>query len=273
MIATPVPFSARVPIIQHHTGNAIRSSQEIYHGQVPTAGSGPAPRSSCPREQPASEAPTPNQLPPRAAAAAAFSHSCSLGKSHRLQIKPTSHSDFAKPLTKISLSRPRPLLPRRVARAGPQSVLSSRVVHVGTRAGAVLFSPRPVQGPRWLKAQCWPLSGPPLSFYEDCTIGKNKIKFRNQREQPLGANTKSRSTQNTNTATAKKSRHLPSPLGCLGKTPGVPTPHTERHRRCNRGPLSHLPPPNPRPASSSSPEDGKKERAAFPTPLTATEKE
>lgn len=143
MIATPVPFFARVPIIQHHTGNAIHSSQEIYHGQVTTVGSGLAPRSSCPREQPTSEAPTPNQLPPRAAAAAAaaFSHSYSLEKSHRLQIQPTSHSDFAKSLTKISLSRPLPLLPRLVARPGPQSVLSSRVLHVGTRAAAVLFFP------------------------------------------------------------------------------------------------------------------------------------
>lgn len=150
MIATPIPFFARVPIIQNHTGNAIHSSQEIYHDLVTTAGSGLAPCSSCRREQPTSEAPTPNQLPPRAAAAAAaaFSHSYSLEKSHRLQIQPTAHSDFAKSLTKISLSCPRPLLLRRVARPGPQSVLSSRVLHVGTRAGAVLFSPRPVQGPR-----------------------------------------------------------------------------------------------------------------------------
>lgn len=51
---------------------------------------------------------------------------------------------------------------------------------------------------------------------------ENKIKFRTEEEQPLGANTESRSAQNTNTATAKKSRHLPAPPGCPGKVPGVP---------------------------------------------------
>lgn len=39
----------------------------------------------------------------------------------------------------------------------------------------------------------------------------------------MGANTESRSAQNTNTATAKKSRHLPSRLGCPAKVPGVPS--------------------------------------------------
>lgn len=116
---------------------------------VTTSGSGVAPRSRCSLPQPISEAPTPYPLPPRAAAAAAFPHSYSLEESHRLQIQPTSQSVFAKSLTKISRSRPRPLLPRRVPQSGPQSaLLSSWVLHAGTRAGAVCFSPHPVQGPR-----------------------------------------------------------------------------------------------------------------------------
>lgn len=89
-------------------------------------GSGPAPRSCGPGEQqPTSEAPTPNQLPPRAAAssssaaAAAFSLAYSLEKDPTgCKSNQTSRSDFAKSLTKISLSRPRPLLPRPAGPAG-----------------------------------------------------------------------------------------------------------------------------------------------------------
>lgn len=142
MIATPIPFFARAPIIQHHTGNASHSSQDICHGRHSRRRG--APRSSCPREQSTSEAPAPRQLAPRAAAAAAFSQPCSLEESHRLQIQPTSPSVFAKSLTKVCPSRPRPLLPRRVARPGPQSaLLPSRVLRGATRAGAVWFFPSP----------------------------------------------------------------------------------------------------------------------------------
>nr|XP_054407148.1 uncharacterized protein LOC129058389 [Pongo abelii] len=77
----------------------------------------PRPFSSpAPGAQPISEAPTlPSPSPGRRRRA--FPHSYSLEESHRLQIQPTSQSIFAKSLTKISLSRPRPLLPRRLPSA------------------------------------------------------------------------------------------------------------------------------------------------------------
>lgn len=41
IIATRVPFLARVPITRHHNGNAIYSSQDIYHGHYIRQRSGP----------------------------------------------------------------------------------------------------------------------------------------------------------------------------------------------------------------------------------------
>lgn len=42
MIATPVPFFAIVPTTQHHTGNAIHSSQDIYHSHYSRQWGGPS---------------------------------------------------------------------------------------------------------------------------------------------------------------------------------------------------------------------------------------
>lgn len=136
IIVTLDPFFARVPITR--IIKAMQSTVLKTLTTVTTSRSGVAPSSRCPRAKLISEDPTPHPLPPRAAAAAAFPHSYSLEESHRLQIQPTSQNVFAKSLTKISLSRPRPLLPCRVPHPGPQrALLSSRVLHVGTRAGAV----------------------------------------------------------------------------------------------------------------------------------------
>lgn len=42
MIATLVPFFARVPITRHRIGNAIHSSQDIYHGHYIRQQGGPS---------------------------------------------------------------------------------------------------------------------------------------------------------------------------------------------------------------------------------------
>lgn len=42
MIATLVPFFARVPITRHHTGNATHSSQDIYPGHYIRQRGGPS---------------------------------------------------------------------------------------------------------------------------------------------------------------------------------------------------------------------------------------
>lgn len=42
MIATLVPFFARVPITRHHTDNATHSSQDIYHGHYIRQQGGPS---------------------------------------------------------------------------------------------------------------------------------------------------------------------------------------------------------------------------------------
>lgn len=155
MIATLVPFFARVPITRHHTGNAIHSSQDIYHGHYIRQQGGPS-----------------LTLPP---SAVDFRDSNSppvpaLGRRRRFPpfLLPRGEPQVANPTNlairfckithkdlPFALATPPlpPAFPRRVARPVPQSVLlSSRVLHVGTWAGAVRFSPRLVQGPREFEA-------------------------------------------------------------------------------------------------------------------------
>lgn len=177
LTAILVPFFAGVPITLHYKDNAIHKSQDIYHGHyIPQWGGPSLPLTPSAAHFRGSSSPP---APARAAAAASFPHSYSLEESHRLQIQPTSKAVFAKSLTKTSLSCPRPLLPRRVPQPGPQSAfLSSRVLHVGTRARAVCFSPRPAQGPRESEAWRRLLSGLQLSLLQSLHHGKNKIKFR-----------------------------------------------------------------------------------------------
>lgn len=253
---------ARVPITRHHNGNAIYSSQDIYHGHYIRQRSGPCPRGS--PAQPISEAST---LPAPAPAAAAAFPPFLLPRGELQVANPTNLAiHFCKITHKDLPFAPRALLRRQVPCSQGHKVplLSSRVC-TQERLGLFVFS-CPVQRPGNLKPGR--RYSPPtrsfcfVCFHKACTTGK--IKFRKAGKQPLGANTESRSAQNTNTTTARNPATFPLGWAVLRR---FPSPRT---LNSTAGANAH-PFPTPTPKSPSrhkplSPGPGEGARGGSPTP-------